>query len=175
MKTFKEFQQETNKLNEVAPIVAAGGALAMKGIGAGLAAYSALDAVKQFRKGNYGKSAFSALGAIPGAGIFKGAKFLTKSNKIAKGARSLSSVNKFLGPDGRNFAIDKIRGNKLSKNKNNIPKNNTPNNTKVATNTNKDELGSDKYKNYKVDTTRLSLGGGKSGSIRKKDFGNFNT
>ena len=170
MKTFKEFQQETNKLNEIAPAIVAGGALAMKGIGAGLAAYSALDAVKQFRKGNYGKSALSALGAIPGAGIFKGAKFLTKSNKIAKGARSLSSVNKFLGPDGRNFAIDKIRGNKLSKNKNNIPKNNTPNNTKVATNTNKKDKPV-----YKVDTTRLSLGGGKSGSIGKKDFGNFNT
>ena len=170
MKTFKEFQQETNKLNEIAPAIVAGGALAMKAIGAGLAAYSALDAVKQFRKGNYGKSALSALGTIPGAGIFKGAKFLTKSNKIAKGARSLSSVNKFLGPDGRNFAIDKIRGNKLSKNKNNIPKNNTPNNTKVATNTNKKDKPV-----YKVDTTRLSLGGGKSGSIGKKDFGNFNT
>ena len=121
MKTFKEFQQETNKLNEVAPIVAAGGALAMKGIGAGLAAYSALDAVKQFRKGNYGRGALSTLGAIPGAGIFKGAKFLSKSNKIAKGARGLSSVNKFLGPEGRNAAFNTLSKTKVTKNKTNTP------------------------------------------------------
>ncbi len=166
MKTFKEFQQETNKLNEIAPALAIAG----KVVGAGLAAYSAYDAAKQARKGNYGRAAFSALGAIPGAGIFKGAKFLSKSNKIAKGARGLSSVNKFVGPDGRNFAFNALSKTKVAKNKNNIPKNNTPNNTKVATNTNKKDKPV-----YKVDTTRLSLGGGKSGSIRKKDFGNFNT
>ena len=128
MKTFKEFNVESRQyLEEVAPLVAAAGGLALKGLGAGLAAYSAYDAVKQARKGNYGRAAFSALGAIPGAGIFKGAKLLSKSNKIAKGARNLSSVNKFAGPEGRNVVF-----NALGKNK--VAKNNNKTNTTIANN-----------------------------------------
>ena len=136
MKTFQQFNEESSyyrqQIDEIAPALVAGGALAMKAIGAGLAAYSAVDAVKQFRKGNYGRGALSTLGAIPGAGIFKGAKFLSKSNKIAKGARSLSSANKFLGPDGRNFAFNALSKTKVTKNKTNTPNINKSDNIKIA-------------------------------------------
>jgi len=125
MKTFKQFQEESRQLDEIAPALAVAG----KVVGAGLAAYSAFDAAKQFKKGNYGRGALSALGAIPGAGIFKGAKFLSKSNKIAKGARGLSSVNKFVGPDGRNLAFNALSKTKVAKNKTNKP------NTNIASNT----------------------------------------
>ena len=128
MKSFKQFQEESRQLDEVAPLVAAAGGLAMKGIGAGLAAYSAIDAVKQARKGNYGRAGLSALGAIPGAGIFRGAKFLSKSDKIAKGVKGLSTVNKFAGPEGRNFAFNALSKTKVAKNKTNKP------NTNIASN-----------------------------------------
>ena len=124
MKTFKEFNEEVRQLDEIAPALA----LAGKAIGAGLAAYSAYDAAKQFKKGNYGRGALSALGAIPGAGIFRGAKFLSKSNKIAKGVKGLSSVNKFAGPDGRNFAFNALSKTNVAKNKTNKP------NTNIASN-----------------------------------------
>tara|TARA_B100001113_G_scaffold252464_1_gene208111 strand:- start:16 stop:480 length:465 start_codon:yes stop_codon:yes gene_type:complete len=124
MKTFKEFNEEVRQLDEIAPALAIAG----KAIGAGLAAYSAYDAAKQFKKGNYGRGALSALGAIPGAGIFRGAKFLSKSNKIAKGVKGLSSVNKFAGPDGRNFAFNALSKTNVAKNKTNKP------NTNIASN-----------------------------------------
>ena len=124
MKSFKQFQEESRQLDEIAPALAVAG----KVVGAGLAAYSAFDAAKQFKKGNYGRGALSALGAIPGAGIFRGAKFLSKSNKIAKGARGLSSVNKFVGPDGRNFAFNALSKTNVAKNKTNKP------NTNIASN-----------------------------------------
>ena len=115
MKTFNEFQQETNKLNEGVPALAVAG----KVIGAGLAAYSAYDAVKQAKKGNYGRAALSALGAVPGGKIFQGVKFASKSDKIAKGVKGLSTVNKFVGPDGRNFVADTLSNTTIAKNKNN--------------------------------------------------------
>ena len=124
MKTFKQFQEESRQLDEIAPALAIAG----KAIGAGLAAYSAYDAAKQFKKGNYGRAGLSALGAIPGAGIFRGAKFLSKSDKIAKGVRGLSSVNKFAGPDGRNFAFNALSKTNVAKNKTNKP------NTNIASN-----------------------------------------
>ena len=132
MKSFKQFQEESRQLDEIAPVVAAAGGLALKGIGAGLAAYSAIDAVKQARKGKYGRAALSALGAIPGAGIFRGAKFLSKSDKIAKGVKGLSTVNKFAGPKGRNFAFNALSKTKVAKNKTNKPNTNVASNTKDA-------------------------------------------
>lgn len=125
MKSFKQFQEESRQLDEIAPALA----LAGKAIGAGLAAYSAYDAAKQFKKGNYGRAGLSALGVIPSTKIFQGAKFLSKSNKIAKGARNLSSVNKFAGPDGRNLAFNALSKTKVVKNKTNKP------NTNIASNT----------------------------------------
>ena len=128
MKSFKQFQEESRQLDEIAPALA----LAGKAIGAGLAAYSAYDAAKQFKKGNYGRAGLSALGVIPGGKIFQGAKFLSKSNKIAKGVKGLSSVNKFVGPDGRNFAFDALSKTNVAKNKTNKPNTNVASNTKVA-------------------------------------------
>ena len=128
MKSFKQFQEESRQLDEIAPALA----LAGKAIGAGLAAYSAYDAAKQFKKGNYGRAGLSALGVIPSTKIFQGAKFLSKSNKIAKGVKGLSSVNKFVGPDGRNFAFDALSKTNVAKNKANKPNTNVASNKKDA-------------------------------------------
>tara|TARA_B100001115_G_C15608141_1_gene291466 strand:- start:64 stop:528 length:465 start_codon:yes stop_codon:yes gene_type:complete len=131
MKTFKQFNEEARQLDEIAPALA----LAGKAIGAGLAVYSAADAVKQARKGNYGRAGLSALGAIPGAGIFRGAKFLSKSDKIAKGVKGLSTVNKFAGPEGRNFAFNALSKTKVAKNKTNKPNTNIASNKSNTNNT----------------------------------------
>ena len=48
--------------------------------------------------------------------------YATSSFKISGKNEYLDSIGEY-NVHGRNFAIDKIRGNKLSKNKNNIPKN----------------------------------------------------
>ena len=125
MKSFKQFNEEARQLDEIAPALA----LAGKGLGAALTAYSAYDAAKQFKKGNYGRAGLSALGVIPSTKIFQGAKFLSKSNKIAKGVKGLSSVNKFAGPDGRNLAFNALSKTKVVKNKTNKP------NTNIASNT----------------------------------------
>ena len=124
MKTFKQFNEEARQLDEIAPALA----LAGKGLGAALTAYSAYDAAKQFKKGNYGRAGLSALGVIPGGKIFQGAKFLSKSDKIAKGVKGLSTVNKFAGPEGRNFAFNALSKTKVAKNKTNKP------NTNIASN-----------------------------------------
>ena len=147
MKTFKEFNEEVRQLDEIAPALAIAG----KAIGAGLAAYSAYDAAKQFKKGNYGRGALSALGAIPGAGIFRGAKFLSKSNKIAKGVKGLSSVNKFAGPEGRNFAFNALSKTKVAKNKTNKP------NTNIASNTSNTKDAPPDPNRYRDATASLKL------------------
>ena len=128
MKSFKQFNEEARQLDEIAPALA----LAGKGLGAALTAYSAYDAAKQFKKGNYGRAGLSALGVIPSTKIFQGAKFLSKSNKIAKGVKGLSSVNKFVGPDGRNFAFDALSKTNVAKNKTNKPNTNVASNKKDA-------------------------------------------
>ena len=148
MKTFNEFQQQTNKLNEGVPALAVAG----KVIGAGLAAYSAYDAVKQLKKGNYGRAALSALGAVPGGKIFQGVKFASKSDKIAKGVKGLSTANKFIGPDGRNFVADTLSNTTIAKNKTNKNKIETaPTNNK--TNKNKIETTPIKNKEKPINTT----------------------
>ena len=80
-----------SNLQEIAPIAL--GALALKGIGAGLAGYSAYSAGKNLQKGNYGAAALDALGAVPGVGIFgKGAK-VAKGARAARAARNAGRVN----------------------------------------------------------------------------------
>ena len=73
MKTFKQFQEETQQLDEALPAVIP---LALKLGGMALSAYSAGSALNNLRKGKFKQAGLDALGAIPGGKVFKAAKFL---------------------------------------------------------------------------------------------------
>jgi len=141
MKTFKQFQEDIQQLDEIAPLVVAG-----KVIGAGLAAYSAGSAINNLRKGKFKQAAFDALGAVPGGKAFKLARGLGASKNIARGASALQSANRLnvtgLTPNAYAKGVDKAYdvaakgvgkvGELVSKNKN---KKNKPNTTTNTTNT----------------------------------------
>ena len=92
MKTFKQFQEETQQLDEALPAIIPA-ALALGG--KALTAYSAFSAANNLRKGKFKQAAFDALGTIPGAKAFKFAKGLGASKNIARGASALQSANRF--------------------------------------------------------------------------------
>ena len=75
MKTYQEFRENINDLDEG---VIAGA------IGLGLAAHSAYSGIKNLRKGNYKGAAWDAVGMVPGGKVFKGMKALGSSKKLAK-------------------------------------------------------------------------------------------
>ena len=90
MKTFKQFQEETRQLDEVAPLVVAG-----KIAGAGLTAYSAYSAAKNLAKGNYKKAGMDALGMVPGGKVFKGVRTLGGAKNLAKAGSFTQSLNRY--------------------------------------------------------------------------------
>ena len=92
MKTFKQFQEETQQLDEALPAVIP---LALKLGGMALSAYSAGSALNNLRKGKYKQAAFDALGAIPGGRAFKIAKGLGASKNLARGASALQSASRW--------------------------------------------------------------------------------
>ena len=82
MKTFKQFREETQQLDEIAPLALIPAALKLGG--AALTAYSAGSALNNLRKGKFKQAGLDALGAIPGGKIFKAAKFLGAGTNIAR-------------------------------------------------------------------------------------------
>ncbi len=92
MKTFKQFQEETQKLDEALPALIPA---ALKLGGMALTAYSGLSAANNLRKGKFKQAAFDALGTIPGGKAFKLAKGLGAGKNIARGASALQSANRF--------------------------------------------------------------------------------
>ena len=147
MKTFKQFQEDIQQLDEIAPLVVAG-----KVIGGGLAAYSAYSAAKNLSKGKFKQAAFDALGAVPGGKAFKLARGLGASKNIARGASALQSANRLnvtgLTPNAYARGVDKAYdvaakgvgkvGELVSKNKN--KKNKTNANTIARTNSVPDRI-----------------------------------
>jgi len=93
MKTFKQFQEETQQLDEIAPALALIPA-ALKLGGAALTAYSAGSALNNLRKGKFKQAGLDALGAIPGGKIFKAAKFLGAGKNVARAGSALQSANR---------------------------------------------------------------------------------
>ena len=87
MKTFKQFQEETQKLDEAAPLVIAG-----KVAGAGLSLYSAYSAAKNLAKGKYRQAGMDALGIVPGGKVFKGIKTLGGTKRLAKAGSATQSL-----------------------------------------------------------------------------------
>ena len=93
MKSFKQFQEETQQIDEAIPLLAAIPA-ALKIGGAALTAYSAGSALNNLRKGKFKQAGLDALGAIPGGKVFKAAKFLGAGKNIARGASAVQSASR---------------------------------------------------------------------------------
>ena len=93
MKSFKQFQEETQQIDEALPLLAAIPA-ALKIGGAALTAYSAGSALNNLRKGKFKQAGMDALGAIPGGKVFKAAKFLGAGKNIARGASAVQSASR---------------------------------------------------------------------------------
>ena len=172
MKTFKQFQEETQQLDEALPALIPA---ALKLGGMALSAYSGLSAVNNLRKGKFKQAAFDALGTIPGGRAFKIAKGLGAGKNLARGASALQSASRFnvtgLTPNAYAKGVDKtfdvatkavttpFRGNKT--NKPNQPGSGAkPDLTKEKPN---------KYagKTFKTVTTSMKLGGDKKKDIVK--------
>ena len=175
MKTFKQFQEETRQLDEVAPALALIPA-ALKLGGAALTAYSAGSALNNLRKGKFKQAAFDAIGAIPGGKVFKAAKFLGAGKNLARGASAVQSASRLnmtgLTPNAYAKGVDKtfdvatkgvqkgfstIKGNSTAKNNNKktqkTPDTYTVYNPKVAYDTGK---------KYKQTIGKVNKGGVKS-------------
>ena len=90
MKSFKQFQEETQQLDEIAPLIP----LALKLGGAALTAYSAGSALNNLRKGKFKQAGLDAIGAIPGGKIFKAARFLGAGKNIARAGSAIQSANR---------------------------------------------------------------------------------
>ena len=113
MKTFKQFQEEAQQLDEIAPALALIPA-ALKLGGAALTAYSAGSAINNLRKGKFKQAGLDAIGAIPGGKIFKAAKFLGAGKNLARGASGLQSAARWnmtgLTPNAYAKGADKVIG-----------------------------------------------------------------
>ena len=172
MKTFKQFQEETQQLDEALPALIPA---ALKLGGMALSAYSGLSAVNNLRKGKFKQAAFDALGTVPGGRAFKIAKGLGAGKNLARGASALQSASRFnvtgLTPNAYAKGVDKtfdvatkavttpFRGNKT--NKPNQPGSGAkPDLTKEKPN---------KYagKTFKTVSTSMKLGGDKKKDIVK--------
>ena len=93
MKTFKQFQEEAQQLDEIAPALALIPA-ALKLGGAALTAYSAGSAINNLRKGKFKQAGLDALGAIPGGKVFKGIRALGGAKNLAKAGSFVQSANR---------------------------------------------------------------------------------
>ena len=172
MKTFKQFQEETQQLDEALPALIPA---ALKLGGMALSAYSGLSAANNLRKGKFKQAAFDALGTIPGGRAFKIAKGLGAGKNLARGASALQSASRYnvtgLTPNAYAKGVDKtfdvatkavttpFRGNKT--NKPNQPGSGAkPDLTKEKPN---------KYagKTFKTVSTSMKLGGDKKKDIVK--------
>ena len=179
MKTFKQFQEEAQQLDEIAPLALIPAALKLGG--AALTAYSAGSAINNLRKGKFKQAGLDALGAIPGGKVFKAAKFLGAGKNVARAASGLQSAARWnmtgLTPNayakGADKVIDKAtkavtgigKGNKS--NKPNQPGVGARNNsTSTKTNTKNDKP---KVMKYTTGTTTFKLGG-KQKDKKSTDF-----
>ena len=179
MKTFKQFQEEAQQLDEIAPLALIPAALKLGG--AALTAYSAGSAINNLRKGKFKQAGLDALGAIPGGKVFKAAKFLGAGKNLARGASGLQSAARWnmtgLTPNAYAKGADKVidtavkgvtgagKGNKS--NKPNQPGSGArTGSTNISTKT--DKKDKPKVMKYTTGTTSLKLGG--KGNKKSSDF-----
>ena len=175
MKTFRQFQEETQQLDEALPLLAAIPA-ALKIGGAALTAYSAGSALNNLRKGKFKQAGLDAIGAIPGGRVFKGIKALGGAKNLAKAGSFVQSANRLnvtgMTPNAYSKGVDKtfdiatkgvqkgfntIKGNSTAKNNN---KNKTEPVKQYGAYTSKTAF--DTGKKYKQTVGSTSKGGSKS-------------
>ena len=170
MKTFKQFQEETQQLDEALPAVIP---LALKLGGMALSAYSAGSALNNLRKGKFKQAAFDAIGAIPGGKVFNGIKALGGAKNLAKAGSFVQSANRYnvtgLTPNAYAKGVDKVfdtgikavsapfKGNKT--NKPNQPGSGARTNM-TNTSTKTDKKDKPKVMRYTSPNTTLTFGGG---------------
>ena len=167
MKTFKQFQEETQQLDELAPLALIPAALKLGG--AALTAYSAGSALNNLRKGKFKQAGLDAIGAIPGGKIFKAARFLGAGKNLARGASAIQSANRFnltgMTPNAYAKGFDAVTSapfKAFAKNKDNkVNKNQTVKNASQVKIANNDK-GSEKQ------VSRLLDASTKLGSSKKK-------
>ena len=182
MKTFRQFQEETQQLDEIAPLALIPAALKLGGMA--LSAYSAGSALNNLRKGKFKKAGLDAIGAIPGGRVFKGIRALGGAKNLAKAGSFVQSANRLnvtgMTPNAYSKGVDKtfdiatkgvqkgfntIKGNSTAKNNNN---NNNNNNNKTKTTPTKQygayvsKTAFDTGKKYKQTVGKTSKGGVKS-------------
>ena len=135
MKTFRQFQEETQQLDEIAPLALIPAALKLGG--AALTAYSAGSALNNLRKGKFKQAGLDAIGAIPGGRVFKGIRALGGAKNLAKAGSFVQSANRLnvtgMTPNAYSKGVDKtfdvatkgvqkgfntIKGNSTAKNNN---------------------------------------------------------
>lgn len=105
-KTFSQFIEEAHNLNEIAPLAVI--PLAMKLGSLGLGAYSAYQAGRKLKKGDYGGAALDAVGALPVGRVFgAAARGLGAGKKLQGLARFTGATGKEFVPNERTKLIDK--------------------------------------------------------------------
>ena len=178
MKTFKQFQEETQQIDEALPALIPA---ALKLGGMALTAYSGLSAANNLRKGKFKQAGLDALGMIPGGKAFKLAKGLGATKNLARGASALQSANRLnltgLTPNAYAKGMDKtfdVASKGVQKGFNTITGKSTTNTNKsIAKNKNKTQpqkqygayvskTSFDTGKKYKDTIGKASKGGAKS-------------
>ena len=160
MKTFKQFQEEAQQLDEIAPLALIPAALKLGG--AALTAYSGLSAANNLRKGKFKQAGLDALGMIPGGKAFKLAKGLGATKNLARGASALQSANRLnltgLTPNAYAKGVDKtfdVATKGVQKGFNTIKGNST------AKNNNKNKNKTQPQKQYGAYTSKMAFDTGK--------------
>ena len=179
MKTFKQFQEEAQQLDEIAPLALIPAALKLGG--AALTAYSAGSALNNLRKGKFKQAGLDAIGAIPGGRVFKGIRALGGAKNLAKAGSFAQSAARWnatgLTPNAYAKGADKVidtaikgvtgigKGNKS--NKPNQPGSGARTNM-TNTSTKTDKKDKPKVMKYTTGKTTLKLGGGNDKGSKKK-------
>ena len=170
MKTFKQFQEETQKLDEALPALIPA---ALKLGGMALTAYSGLSAANNLRKGKFKQAAFDALGAIPGGRAFKIAKGLGASKNLARGASALQSASRWnmtgLTPNAYAKGADKVIDTAI-KGVTGIGKGNKSNKPNQPGSGAKPDLTKEKPNKYAGKTFRTVSSSMKLGGDKKKNI-----
>ena len=173
MKTFKQFQEEAQQLDEIAPLALIPAALKLGG--AALTAYSAGSALNNLRKGKFKQAGLDALGAIPGGRVFKGIRALGGAKNLAKAGSFAQSAARWnatgLTPNAYAKGADKVIdtaikgvtgiGKGKKSNKPNQPGSGARTNM-TNTSTKTDKKDKPKVMRYTSPTTTLNFGGKKN-------------
>ena len=104
MKTFKQFQEEIQYLDELAPLIPAALSLG----GKALAAYSAYSAAKNLAKGKYKQAGLDAIGVVPGGRVFKGIRALGGAKNLARVGSATQSLARYGTDNAFSRGVDKV-------------------------------------------------------------------